>query len=274
MKLKPEALLARYVAERDALLSRIEAVLQDDPRVCAAWLWGSLGRRETDALSDIDLWVVVDDDILTKVTEERQAYVRQVQDPLLILEAPQNAPVRGAYLCAVYGCEVGTLHTDWYWQARSAAWIPPDVTFLLERAPLPRSDEPPTFPGTDQTPARAPIKAAGHRVRSFWVMLPIAAKYAARRSTASQEFLIPMVLDSLAAVTAFVNAERPVETGTKPGIPDDPYAQLDFLADRMTEMAGLMVRATEQGVDVPDPAILSHVVRYLDVARAKLDASL
>lgn len=274
MTLKPEALLARYVAERDALLSGIEAVLQDDPRVCAAWLWGSLGRGETDVLSDIDLWVVVDDDVFDAVAEERQAYIRRVGDPLLILEAPQNAPARGAYLCVVYGCEVGTLHTDWYWQARSAARIPPDVTLVLQRTALPRSDEPPTFPGTEHPPARAPVEAAGHRVRSFWAMLPIAAKYAARRSTASQEFLIPMVLDALAAVAVFVNAERSVETGTKPGIPDDPYAQLDFLAARAVEMAGLMVRAAEQGVDVPGRAMVTHVDRYLDLARAKLDVSL
>jgi hypothetical protein len=51
--MKPNVLLQSYRAERDALLDQIELVLTQDGRVCAAWLWGSLGRGEGDELSDL-----------------------------------------------------------------------------------------------------------------------------------------------------------------------------------------------------------------------------
>ena len=49
--------LKTRAAERDALLARAVERLQADARVGAAWLFGSLGRGEEDALSDLDLWV-------------------------------------------------------------------------------------------------------------------------------------------------------------------------------------------------------------------------
>jgi predicted nucleotidyltransferase len=271
--MKPELLLARYREERDALQSRIEAVLRADRRVCAAWLWGSQGRGETDALSDIDLWVVVEDAYLETVVAERQAYVSQVATPLLIHEAPQNAPIRGAYLCAVYGGETGTQHTDWYWQARSVARMPPDVKLLVSRAEIPRSDDAPRFAGTEHPPVRSPNDALEHHIRSFWSLLPIAAKYVARRSLASQSHLILMVLDSLTEVHRFVGSELIEASAGARGFPDDPYAQLDSLGELTVEMATLMDCARQRGIDVPDDAIVEAVTRYLQVTRAKLEVT-
>ena len=43
------------------LLLRIHRQLEADPRFVAAWLGGSYGRAEQDAVSDLDLFVVVKD---------------------------------------------------------------------------------------------------------------------------------------------------------------------------------------------------------------------
>ena len=43
--------------ERSDLLSRIVSDLQNDERVCAAWLSGSVSRGDHDGLSDLDLSV-------------------------------------------------------------------------------------------------------------------------------------------------------------------------------------------------------------------------
>src|SRR4051812_13184180 len=48
--------VAAYRAERDTLLRRVQQALERDPRVAAAWLFGSLGRGSEDALSDLDLF--------------------------------------------------------------------------------------------------------------------------------------------------------------------------------------------------------------------------
>src|SRR3989442_185935 len=97
-----EASFPRHRAERDALLQRATDLLRDDPRVVAAWLFGSLGRGHEDDLSDLDLWVVVGDEWIDTFIGERRPYASQLGPPLLLVEAPQNAPAGGAYLMAVY----------------------------------------------------------------------------------------------------------------------------------------------------------------------------
>ena len=45
--------------ERTRLLQRIRVATDKDARIGAAWLQGSCARGDTDALSDLDLTVVV-----------------------------------------------------------------------------------------------------------------------------------------------------------------------------------------------------------------------
>ncbi len=67
--------LKRRQAERDALLHQIEVALRADERVVAAWLTGSLGRGNADALSDIDLWVIVRDDAVAAIATDPRGFV-------------------------------------------------------------------------------------------------------------------------------------------------------------------------------------------------------
>src|SRR5437588_6286399 len=90
-------LLETRRAEREALLQRVVALLKADERVCAAWLFGSLGRGTADDLSDLDLWVVVADERIKEIVAAQRDYVARLGEPLLIEEAPQNAPVGGSY---------------------------------------------------------------------------------------------------------------------------------------------------------------------------------
>ena len=50
-----------YKENRDTLLGTITDALTNDERFVAAWLTGSYARGEADAVSDIDLTVVVGD---------------------------------------------------------------------------------------------------------------------------------------------------------------------------------------------------------------------
>src|SRR5437868_5689604 len=111
-------LLVTRRAERAALLQRAIALLKADERVCAAWLFGSLGRGDADDLSDLDLWVVVEDEHIEEIVAARRDYVARLAEPLLMEEAPQNAPAGGGYLLALYGGDGGPHQVDWYWQAK------------------------------------------------------------------------------------------------------------------------------------------------------------
>src|SRR6476661_1685566 len=95
-------MLALRHNERGALLSTIVSTLRADARVVAAWLTGSLARGSADELSDIDVMVVVADAHIEAIKEGRQEYVASVAKPVLIEEAPQNAPPGGAYLLVLY----------------------------------------------------------------------------------------------------------------------------------------------------------------------------
>ena len=68
-----QALLGRR-AEREALLARITESLEADGRIAAAWLFGSMGRGETDDLSDLDLRVVAYDEHIESICASRQVY--------------------------------------------------------------------------------------------------------------------------------------------------------------------------------------------------------
>lgn len=49
------------------LLQRVRVAFEEDARVCAAWLFGWCARGDDDALSDLDLTVVVSDDAVAAV---------------------------------------------------------------------------------------------------------------------------------------------------------------------------------------------------------------
>lgn len=169
--------LAEKEQERTGLIEKATDTLARDSRVVAAWLAGSLGRGDADAYSDIDLWVVVRDEDMEAVRKGRRQFVEVLGTPILISEAPQNAPPGGAYLLTMYTGRYGPQHIDWNWLPQSTAAIPPDVQLLFDHvglpvAPLPRIER----PHGDELAAALTQECA-----FFWAMCAVVAKYIARR---------------------------------------------------------------------------------------------
>lgn len=165
--------------EHEALFQQVLAVLQADQRIVAAWLFGSHGRRTSDAFSDLDLWVVVKDESVKTIIEERQSYVSQIDRPVLLLEAPQNAPAGGAYLMALYAGQVGVHQVDWYWQRQSDASLPRHAMLLFDRGGIPQDMrqeqlDPQATPLTPTEQERT--EQATQRSTFFWAMSNIAVK--------------------------------------------------------------------------------------------------
>ncbi len=67
------------------LLKKIIQLLEEDGRVVAAWLEGSIARGEEDDISDIDLWIAVKDRQLKSFIEDRENFAAQLGASLSVL---------------------------------------------------------------------------------------------------------------------------------------------------------------------------------------------
>lgn len=172
--------------EQEILLQRAIIILQADQRVVAAWLFGSHGRHTADALSDIDLWVVVADEQCETIVAERERYVAQLGRPVLVLESFHNAPVRGGYLMALYPGQVGVYQVDWYWQRQSDASLPQHAVVLFDRVGIPQDtrQEQLDAPGPSDHLSQLERAAQATQLNAFfWVMTNIAVKSILRHKT-------------------------------------------------------------------------------------------
>lgn len=258
-----EEFLEARRAEREALLQRAIRLLEQDERVVAAWLFGSFGRGEEDALSDLDLWLVVADAHCAAMMAERQTYVAQVGTPALLLEAPQNAPPDGAYLMALYETPTGTQQVDWYWQPQSQAKLPERARVLFDKVGLPASGLPPltTAPPAPQTPEER-VESAVQQIVFFWAMLPIAAKYAARRKLWPALGMMLMVRGILDEVRAKVGLGKADYGEDIP--PATPKAHLAFLRRLASEMRATMPAVIAQGGSLPCPEAIPRILAFFD----------
>ncbi len=264
------ALLDAYCAERETLLQRIQELAERDDRIRACWLFGSLGRGEEDDLSDLDVWMVVADAHLPAIKAERQDYVRQVGTPLVLLEAPQNAPRGGAYLMAIYDAPSGPHQVDWYWQAESAARIPQQTRLLLDRAGLPPSETPTRFTDMESAPERTPLEAAVQSVCFFWVMILITAKYAARSPYEARMNLLAYAYDALQGARRFAGLPPAPEAESLPPHPE-PAAKLALLRELAAQMEGVMPHIEAAGGSVPTE-VAPRATRYFDLIEAITEA--
>lgn len=192
--------------ERTTLLNRAIALAQNDPRVRAAWLFGSGYRDDADAFSDIDLWMVVDDEHIDDIVTERHAYVTQIGQPLLTLDVPGNAPVGGGYLMLQYPGSHGPQQLDWYWQPRANAAIPDDARVLFDHSAMERKAGArstdfsyltqrilPPMPQEERSTAQKLL----YELTFFWCMGLIAAKEAARREAESAGWMVQFTAEKL-----------------------------------------------------------------------------
>ena len=269
MRVRPVSvadLLAIRRTERDALVERASASLQSDERVLAAWLTGSLGRGGSDDLSDIDLWVAFADEASGAIQAGRRKFVECLGTPLLIEEAPQNAPPGGAYLLVLYEGDAGPQQVDWYWQPRTGAGVPANARLLFDRTGIPRL--PPRRLTRDER-----VAAAAQEVVFFWAMANITAKNVARRQSWATVSMLSALVRILQNLRLLLDPAGggPVykDTRTTPP-PLQPAEQAAALRELAHEMEALMPRAVELGARVPLDAI-PQIYRFFNLAEAMIE---
>jgi hypothetical protein len=165
---------AAYRRERDNLLARIVAALEADPSIVAVWLAGSIGGGRSDDLSDLDLWIVVEDDRIQEIAEDPVAFVHGIAPTIIEIHAPSNAPAGGAYLLTWIDSASGPQQVDWYWQPLTGTLRPAQSRLLLERHPVPPA------PDRVPLPPRELDHALDAAMRDSLLMAFIAAKHARR----------------------------------------------------------------------------------------------
>lgn len=210
--------------ERNALLARMHDVLAADQRVRASWIEGSVGCGEDDAFSDLDLGVVIaDHDVpvlagaparpmtYTALTSSPRArFVAAAADPLLVMEAPHNAPQGGAFLSTFVPGSRGPHGIDWIWHPLSTAQPPPDCRMLFDRRAASEAAVPTVNPdaGCDDI-TRTPFETTVQAACSFWAMLLWSAKGVARAPDAAGMPLLRYVEADLRRIEEYTGSAQP-----------------------------------------------------------------
>lgn len=273
----PSEHLRRRHEERDRLLQRVRLVVEGDARVRAAWLFGSCARGDTDALSDLDVAVVVRDDAVAAVAgaperpetyrhvlgSPRGRWVAQVSEPLLLLEGPQNAVPGGAFLASFFVGQAGPQEIDWLWVPQSSARLPTESLLLLDRDGVPcetgETELRPLGPVSDRTP----FEVAAHAVPWFWATLLWNAKYAARSPHDTHMLMLGATVRAVGNVLCFLDPDADA-VGGEP-VPEHPEDRLRILRDLANRMEPLMSRAPMLAAGI-SPDVVPQVHRYLRLA--------
>ena len=236
------------LAERDALLARLLALLKADSRVAAVWLHGSLGRGTGDAWSDLDLWVVVFDAAYSD--DIRYTFATGA---LFTEEAPQNAPPGGSYLMSAHDAPTGPHLVDWYFQPLRFASAGESRVVLLDRAPLPL--EPETAPTAPETWRPTASEEAANTAALFWAMVLIQAKYIARKPEEDGIGFEGFILSLLRRVAKWKGVS----------LSESETPNLRNAVEKLNRLRGLGNRMAEAAPEFSEPQ--AAVERFLETVR-------
>jgi RNA polymerase sigma factor (sigma-70 family) len=270
--------------EAAALLRKATTLLEQDPQVEAAWLADSFGVAGDNGWTSAWLQVVVKDEDIDSFILGRRENASALAEPLLLGEAPQNAPAGGAYLMALYDGEGGPYEVNWYWQKRAGADIPeayaipsgelrPVTHVLFDRVGLPR------YSGTRQCEYNREIPAvlkslldartelevardnAANCITVFWSMVLISARWVAALPSEPEPRHLEFLQSLLASAQDYA--------GVAPAFPlSRPYigtaSKLAVLREAAALMARIMPDAAMRGAAI-NPAIVPRTYRFLDM---------
>ena len=169
-----------YLKNREVFLQTLVDKLSSSEQFAAAWLTGSFARGEQDALSDIDITLVVSDEYAQKLcmrskmvsahtNKERYDLFSLFGQPALIHENNHNAPEGGTFTFVAY--EHTAIMVDWVLRPMSGAQRPERVLMLFDKVNIPI--QPPAKPESQEQRA----EEASEIMAFFWMMAAVTVKY-------------------------------------------------------------------------------------------------
>ena len=269
------AALREHAEDRDRLLVALTEAFQNDPLVRAFWLWGSFGRGDADDLSDLDLWIAVPDNFVSKMGVRLLEQLIETGVLISALENAYNAPAGGGYIGCLFAGRRGMIHVDLYWQGQSTIDDTPDISVLFKGLPgasrnmlsvFNRRHEPtPSIPpisrcnAVDQT---APHTALEKQLAFVYLMFSIAAKYLARDLDSDLTLILyPKPAFEEAVDLTGVPDVVGVVDWSLPGDALGKVARLKHLAAK----AGLLIERIESQGGETSSLYVSCLDRYLEM---------
>ncbi|WP_124033419.1 hypothetical protein [Herpetosiphon llansteffanensis] len=259
-------MLLEYQTLRDGLIAQLRTTLAADQRFVAGWLVGSFGRNAADAVSDLDLMLIVAEAASAQLcakpainrastTPERAALFTTFGPIATLYEAHQNAPAGGTQS---FVCYQGTgLIVDWTLVPADKALRPVDALILFEHEPI--------AVATAQQAEPNPIELIKERVAFFWMMSTVTIKYLIRRDhvfvTTWLEELQRIVLD-----VERLSEKRPwsYQHGSRSQFATTTHAQ----KQAMQHLIAAMVQLTSPLAELT-PAPLPELERLLALVNAE-----
>lgn len=229
----------KVARERADLLDALEVALRADDRVVAAWLAGSLGRGTADDLSDLDLWLAVDDASIAEIVADPIEFVHGFTPTILEILAPTNGPSDGAYVLTWVAGDAGPRQVDWYVAPVSSARRPPRTVLLFEDQPVPIDD--PRSPLT----GRHRDDAIDRTIRDAVLTMLLTSKHIRRRDAWRALQHLDYVDSCIARLQWLIEAgvdpeyddlKRRSRPAPVPGSEGEQREQLRGLAERLTDL--------------------------------------
>jgi hypothetical protein len=249
-------MLNKYDDTRDRLLYDISTQLKGEDHVVAIWVTGSLGRGNGDAISDIDITVILTSEaaqLLCKrpfqqggrTTPERLELFSRFGHPAIIHENHNNAPPEGTFTFVQY--DKTALIVDWTLAPQSQAVRPRDSRLLFDKIGIPIQLSAETLDTAERT------RIASEKAAFFWMMACVIVKYIVREDT----LLFNSWLDELHWL---VNDVEALLSGEEPTFDSKKRLPLALTAEEQKEalrrvchrMAALGPLIMEIGGYVPD----------------------
>lgn len=263
------AALDEHREERDTLLASLTSSLRNDPRVLAAWLWGSFGKGEADDLSDLDPWIVVTDAAIGEMGAALRLYAEQTGNFITGGESSRNAPPQGGFFNSLHEGRHGLLHVDCYWQALSAVAEIPEKAALFNHLPL---REPATAPFSLPTPrASAKLTEEEERIEDgigfSWLMLSIAAKTLARYPDSDMSLAL-YSKPGFEEAAALLGLEEVAQSADW-SVPERPSGKVERLRQLAGKTEQLTQTAIGRGLEL-SPRNAVCLTRYLDMVEGIL----
>jgi hypothetical protein len=269
-----DALKLRYQQQRDLLLDIFRESLANDPRFSTAWLGGSLGRGDADAVSDVDLTVVVADGYASQLCAQPERATARPPDARLALfagfgeiafvsEYNPNAPPGGTSTAVMYAGS-GVI-VDWTLVPLANAQRPADTHLLFARV-----DVPPMPPPSLMTQVER-AQAASTTLASFWMMAAVTAKYIVRGDGVFVSHWLEELTRFVTDIERYINGQPwTYRRGSLTDLAMTRSEQVAQLRSLSEQAAALTRQVTALGGDVW-PSALTGVERWLQLAEARLD---
>jgi hypothetical protein len=245
-----------YSDHRELFLRAIVEKLSTDERFVAAWLTGSFASEEQDAMSDIDITLVVTDEhcqalcarpkmVSAQTTKERSELFCLFGKPAILHENNHNAPQGGTFTFVAY--DPNGIMVDWILRPLMGAQRPEDARLLFDKVSIPIE------PASEDVSQEQRAEEASEIMAFFWMMTAVTVKYIYR----GDSVFVNTGLEELAKLVSEV--ERRIrgqawqyKRGSYTELKVTPEEQITVIRQLCEQMENLKQEVKRQGGYVPE----------------------